>query len=154
MMQFNESVHIQQPVQRVFSFATDLSNNMQWQSGILGVEQTSTGPFGLGATYRCVNRFMGKQIETEGVISEYDPERKCAFKFTAGPVAGESCFIFEPAARGTKFTTIGDLSISLFRLAGFMLRRTVREQVKKDLLKLKHVLENGNGQGDALKKSH
>jgi len=153
MLKFNESVHIQQPVQRVFSFATDLSNNMQWQSDILGFEQTSTGPFGLGATYRCVNRFMGKEIETEGVISEYAPGKKCSFRFTSGPVVGESSFIFEPVAGGTMFTTTGELTIGLFRLVGFIFRRMAREQIKKDLLKLKHVLENGNGQSAALKKS-
>ena len=129
MLKFNESVHIQQPVHRVFSYATDLSNNMQWQSDILGFEQTSTGPFGLGATYRCVNRFMGKEIETEGVISEYTPEKKCSFKFTSGPVTGESSFIFEPVADGTKVTTTGELSIGLFRFAGFIFRRMAREKI-------------------------
>jgi uncharacterized membrane protein len=150
MLKFNESVHIQQPVQRVFSYATDLTNNMQWQSDILGAEQTSEGPFGLGATYRCINRFMGQEIETEGVISEYDPEKKCSFKFTSGPVTGESRFFFESAAEGTKFTAAGELSIDLFRLAGFLFSRMARKQIKGDLSKLKQILENGN----ATKKSH
>ena len=154
MVRFNESIHIRQPVQSVFSYTTDLNNNLQWQSDILDVEQTSNGPFGLGATYRCVNRFMGKEIETEGVISEYDPEKKCSFTFTSGPVTGESSFMFKPVADGTKFTTTGELSIGLFRFAGFMFRRMVREKIKKDLLKLKQVLENGNGQSAALKKCH
>ena len=154
MLKFNESVHIQQPVQSVFSYATDLNNNLLWQSDILDVKQTSNGPFGLGATYRCVNRFMGQQIETEGVISEYAPEKKCSFTFTSGPVTGESSFIFETVADGTKFTTIGEISIGLFRLAGFIFRRMAREKIKEDLLKLKQVLENGNGQSAALKKCH
>jgi uncharacterized protein YndB with AHSA1/START domain len=146
MLKFNESVHIQQPVQRVFSYTTDLSNNLQWQSDMLGAEQTSKGPFGLGATYRCVNRFMGQVIETEGVISEYDPEKKCSFKFTSGPVTGESSFFFESVADGTQFTTTGEVSIDLFRLADFFFRRMARKQIKKNLSKLKQVLENGNGQ--------
>ena len=154
MLKFNESVHIAQPVQRVFSYASDLSNNPQWQSNIIDVEQTSTGPFGPGATYRCVNQFLGKQIETEGVISEYDPHKKFSFKFTSGPVTGESSFIFEAVADGTKFTTKGELDISLFRFAGFMFRRMARAQIKNDLSNLKQVLENGNGQSDPAKKSH
>ena len=119
------------------------------------VKMTITeGPFGVGATYRCVNRFMGKEIETEGVISEYAPEKKCSFRFTSGPVTGESSFIFEPSEDGTVFTTVGELDIGLFRLAGFMIRRAARAQIKNDLLRLKAVLENGNGRRPKAKESH
>lgn len=146
MLEFNESIHIRQPVQSVFSYATDLSKNPQWQSDVLDVQQTSDGPFGLGATYRCINRFLGKEIETEGVISEYLPDKKCSFTFTSGPVTGESSFIFESEQDGTKFTTTGQIDIGLVRMAGFIFRRIAKAQIKKDLLKLKQVLENGNGQ--------
>ena len=154
MVRFNESVHIRRPVQNVFSYATDLHNNIQWQSDVLVAQQTSEGPFGVGATYRCVNRFMGKEIETEGVISEYAPEKKCSYKFTSGPVTGEGSFIFEPVKDGTKFTTVGELDIGIFRLAGFMIRHAAKAQIKNDLLKLKEVLENGNGSRSKAKESH
>ena len=154
MVKFNESIHIQQPVQSVFSYTTDLSNNSQWQSDVLDVQQTSEGPFGVGATYRCINRFMGKEIETEGVISEYAPEKKFSFRFTSGPVTGESSFIFEPVNEGTKFTTVGELDIDLFRMAGFIIRRAAKAQIKNDLLNLKKVLENGNGRHATAKESH
>ncbi len=154
MVRFNESIHIRRPVRNVFSYITDLKNNKQWQSDVLDVEQTSNGPFEVGATYRCVNRFMGHVIETEGIISEYAPQKKCSFKFTSGPVTGESSFIFEPEKDGTKFTTTGELDIGMFRLAGFIVRRAAKTQIKKDLLKLKQVLENGNGSRQTAKKSH
>ena len=145
MFKFKESVVIQQPVETVFTFVTDLNNNTQWQTDVLEVEQTSDGPFGPGATYRFVNKFLGKRIEAKGVVSEYEPERKCSFKFTSGSIAGESSFIFEPVSHGTKFTTTGELTLSLFRLIGWVVSRTAREQIKKDLQRLKQVLENGNG---------
>lgn len=154
MMRFNESIHIRRPVQNVFSFTTDLNNNIRWQSDVMVAQQTSEGPFGVGATYRCVNRFMGKEIETEGVISEYAPEKKCSFKFTSGPVTGESSFIFEPVKDGTKFTTIGELDIGIFRLAGFLIRHAAKAQIKNDLQKLKSVLENGNGRRSKAEESH
>ncbi len=154
MVRFKESIHIRQTVESVFSYATDLSNNIQWQSDVLDVQQTSEGPFGLGATYRCVNRFLGKKIETEGMISEYAPERRCSFRFTSGPVTGESTFLFEPAKNGTKFTTVGEVDIGLFRMAGFIIRRAARAQIKNDLIKLKQVLENGNGKRSTVKETH
>ena len=145
MLKFRESVIIQQPIETVFTYTTDLNNNTQWQTDVLEVKQTSDGPFGPGATYRCVNKFLGKRIEANGVVSEYEPERKCSFKFTSGPVTGESSYIFEPVSDGTQFTTTGELTLSLFRLAGWIVNRMVREQIKNDLQRLKQVLENGHG---------
>ena len=63
-MRFENSVLIKQPVGRVFDFVTNIRNNPKWQTGILELAMTSEGPFELGSTYRCVNRFMGKRIET------------------------------------------------------------------------------------------
>ena len=145
MLKFKESVVIDQPVERVFSFATDLNNNVRWQSEVLEVAQTSAGPFGLGATYRCVNKFMGRRVETEGLIFEYEPQKKCSFKFTSGPVTGESSFLFEPVESGTMFTTTGELNLGFFSLTQWIVRRVAKELIQKDLMKLKHVLENGHG---------
>lgn len=69
-MKFENSVVISQPVQQVFEFVADPRNNAKWQTDILELEMTSEIHFGLGAAYRCVNRFMGEHIESEGVITD------------------------------------------------------------------------------------
>ena len=79
IMKFENSVIINRPVNKVFEFITDLNNNPIWQTDILELAMTSGGRFGLGSTYRCVNRFMGKRIETEGMITGYEPDRACFF---------------------------------------------------------------------------
>ena len=61
---------ISQPVEQVFEFVTNPRNNAKWQTDILELEMTSGNHLGLGAAYRCVNRFMGKHIESEGVIRD------------------------------------------------------------------------------------
>jgi len=152
MLRFNESVHIQQPVDRVFSFATDLNNNLEWQTDVLEVELTSGGSMGPGATYRCVNEFLGQRIETEGVVSEYEHGKKCSFTLTSGPVTGQSSFFFEPIQDGTRFTTTGELNLNMFRFAGWLIGRMAKEKIRNDLAKLKTILENGKRR--ALLKSH
>ena len=104
-MKFKNSVTINQPVKKVFDFVTDLNNNPQWQTDILELEITSEGRLKRGSTYRCVNRFMGQRIETEGVISRYVPDRACSFRIVSGSVIGESNFFFEANNGATKFTT-------------------------------------------------
>jgi hypothetical protein len=146
-MKFQETIDIEQPVETVFTFTTEIDNNHLWQTDILEAKQTSEGDFGLGATYRCVNEFLGRRIETEGVISEFEPEKKCTFKFLSGDVTGESTYIFEPSEGGTRFTTLGDLNMNLFSLGKWLISHFAKSQIKADLKRLKQILENGCGQG-------
>jgi uncharacterized membrane protein len=142
MIEIEDSVIIKKPVDRVFEFATDLKNNAKWQSDILVAEQTSDGQFGVGATYRCINRFLGKRIESEGVISDFEPYKICSFRFSSGSVSGESSYLFQPVNGYTRFTTVGSIKLNNFKLAGLLVKRKARQQVRNDLQKLKHVLEN------------
>ena len=148
MIDIEDSVIIHQPVEKVFAFATNLENNSCWQSDVILSEQTSEGPFGRGATYRLVNRFMGQFFDSEGIISEYVPNALCTFCFTAGPVAGESRFIFEALDGGTRFLTRSNIELKNMKMLGFLVKRKARHQVRNDLQKLKKILENGAGRFD------
>lgn len=148
MIDIEDSVTINQPVEKVFAFATNLENNVCWQTDVVLSEQTSEGPFGRGATYRLVNRFMGRFFDSEGIISEYVPNEICTYCFTAGPVAGESRFIFEAVNDGTRFVTRSNIELKNIKVLGFMVKRKARHQVRNDLQKLKHILENGQGRSD------
>ena len=144
MMKFENSVIIKQPVKEVFDFVTNLNNNTQWQTDILELEITSAGRFDLGSTYRCVNRFMGQRIETEGIITDYVPDRSCAYRITSGSVSGESNFYFEAVNGATKFTTTANLDLRYFKFGKIFVKRKIYQQLKHDMLQLKKILENGN----------
>lgn len=142
-MKFENSVVICQPVEPVFNFVTNLQNNIKWQTDILELEVTSENPSGLGAAYRCVNRFMGKHIESEGVITEYALGIACSLRITSGAYAAECNMRFKAVERGTKFTACGVYDPGLFKLFKMIVKRKVNQQMKKDMLNLKHILENG-----------
>jgi uncharacterized membrane protein len=141
-MKFENSVVIAQPVDRVFKFVTDLKNNKKWQTDILELEITSDGCLGIGSKYRCVNRFMGKRLETKGVVTDYVPEKNCSIRITNGSVRGVNSFLFEVVDGGTKVTAVGELDMGYFKVAKMLINRKVRQQLKNDMLKLKHILEN------------
>ncbi len=143
MMKFENSVIINQPVIKVFDFVTNFDNNTKWQTDILELETTSGGRFEQGATYRCVNRFMGQRIETEGVITDYVPDRTCSFRITSGAVTGESNFFFEAVAGATKFTTTANLDLRYFKMGKIFVKRKIYKQLKNDMFQLKRILENG-----------
>ncbi|MBU0986232.1 MAG: SRPBCC family protein [Proteobacteria bacterium] len=144
MTKFESSIIIRKPVEKVFGFATNLDNNTQWQTDILEARQTSKGPFGLGATYRCVNKFLGRRIETEGFIKEYEPDRHCSYNIISGVITGETRFTFEPVESGTRFTTSGEVDLGFFKLLKSVVVRKALRQLENDLKKLKYILENGS----------
>ena len=142
-MKYENSVVITQPIENVFEFVTNFNNNAMWQTDILELEITSQGRLGTGSTYRCANRFMGKRYDSECVITDYVPNKTCAIRITSGAVSGANSFFFEAVDGGTKFTAEGTLDIGYFKLAKFIVKRKIKQQLKKDMLKLKEVLENG-----------
>jgi uncharacterized membrane protein len=143
-MRFENSVVINQPVEKVFEFVTNINNNPKWQTDILELKLTTEGPLGLGSMYHCVNRFMGRRIETVGIITDYEPDNRCAFRIKSGTVTGESSFLFEPVNGGTKFTTIGDIELRYLKLAKVIVKHKIKQQLRNDMVKLKDLLENGN----------
>ena len=145
IMKFENSVLIKRPVETVFEYVTDFSNNAQWQTDILEMEMTSEGQIGEGSTYRCVNRFLGQRIETEGLITGYEPDRRCIIRITSGPVIGTSDLFFGALNGGTKFTTSGELDLAYFRLAKLLVKHKIKKQLKNDMNQLKAILENGAG---------
>jgi uncharacterized protein YndB with AHSA1/START domain len=144
VISFNGSIVIERPVESVFDFVTDLEKNPRWQSGMENAEVTSDGPVSKGTTYRCTNTFMGKRYDTEGVVSEYAPNRKCSFRFKAGEVTGETRFIFEPIDGATHFTAEGEIHLSLFFPIKSLANLKAERKVRQDLSDLKKILENGD----------
>jgi uncharacterized membrane protein len=143
MIKLEDNVTINRSPDKVFAFTTDINNNPKWQSDILEIEQITDGTFGRGSIYRCVNIFMGQRFETEAKISEYIPAQKCSYQINAGTINGENSFIYEPVNGGTKFTTRVSLRLGFLTLAGGLFKRKAKEQIKKDLNRLKKILENG-----------
>jgi uncharacterized protein YndB with AHSA1/START domain len=143
VISFNGSIVIERRIESVFEYVTDLEKNPMWQSGMENAEITSEGPVSRGTTYRCTNTFMGKRYETEGVVSEYSPNRKCFFRFRAGDVTGETRFIFESVDGTTHFTAEGEIHLSLFFPIKNLANLKAERKLKQDLSDLKEILENG-----------
>jgi len=85
---------------------------------------------------------MGKRIKTEGVISDFVPDKLCSIRITYGPVRGTNSFYFEVVDSGTKAAAAGYLDIAYFKLAKMIVKHKINQQLKKDMLSLKYILEN------------
>jgi uncharacterized membrane protein len=142
MAKVEVGVVINRPIEEVFAFAANIENNAEWQSGVLEAQVTSEGPIGVGTTYRYVTQLLGRRIEADGEIIEYEPNRKYSFESTSGPFPIEGELTCEAAEGGTKVTLAVEADIDgFFKMAEPLVVRTIKKQFEADVGNLKELLE-------------
>ena len=141
MAKFENSVVINRPLEEVFAFVSNLENDPKWQSGVLESKKTSEGPIGVGTTYRTVGQFLGRRIESEIEITEYELNRKVSGKSKSGPIRFESHNTYE-RVEGTRVTVEAEAEIGgFFKLAEPLVINAAKRQIEGDSATLKDLLE-------------
>ena len=136
------TIVVNRPIQDVFEYLSDGTNNMQWRSGVVQIERTSAAA-GAGATYRQVLKGPGgRSIDGDYVITDYSPPRQLGFQVTAGPARPVGRFELTDADGGTEVTFTLDLQPKGFmRLMTPMIASQVRREVAA-LDNVKTILEH------------
>ncbi len=146
MIEIMHSVVVDRPVDEVFAYAGDPTNDASWATVMVESELTSQGPLGKGTAFRQVLRFLGKRLPVECEVTEYEAGRRIAFTMdmAGGANKGAHERTFERVNGGTRVTlrTSGDSS-GLFKLADPVLQRVAQRQMAADLGNLKEILEAG-----------
>ncbi len=142
MINIEQSVVINRPIEEVFAFVTDVDNESQWIGEIVEVKKTSEGSMGVGSTYDNVVQFLGRRIVDPHVVIQYEPNRKFGFKSNSGPVQFEGVETFESVEGGTKFTFVAKGETGgLFKLAEPIVARMINRQWETNVANLKDLLE-------------
>ena len=142
MKKLETTITISRPIEEVFAYVTDLRNNIQWMSGVIAAEMTSSGPVKVGSTYKFDIKAMGMKMETSGEITAYEPPKKYAWKATSGPFPMSGGTTFESVEGGTRVTdTIEAEPGGFFKLAEPVLMKQQQSQMEADMKKLKEILE-------------
>jgi carbon monoxide dehydrogenase subunit G len=143
MIKVEVSVLINRPLAEVFAILSNLENNMRWRTGMIAAEKTSTGPIGVGTTYRMINSFFGRRIEGKAVVTEYELNRKYATVNKSGlPI--ETKRTFEPINGNTRvtFTVRAELG-GFFDFATPVFEIIGKRRLKSDAAKAKELIEAG-----------
>jgi carbon monoxide dehydrogenase subunit G len=143
MANIEVSIVINRPLAEVFAYLAGEENNVNWRSGMVDVNKTSEGPVGVGTTYRIVNHVMGRRIEGEAEVTQYELNRKYATRNKSGPRI-ETQRTFETVDGGTRvtFAVHADLA-GLFQLAEPLIASIARRRFDNDVADLKDLLEHG-----------
>jgi uncharacterized membrane protein len=143
MINVQESIVINRPIDEVFAFVANFENHPQWESNFQKVKLLSSTPSGVGTTYQCDMKLPGQTATSKFEITEYEVNKKIAFEGEpAGPAKPDGSFLFEAVPGGTKITLVPQPKFrGFFKLLEPLMAGYVRKQNQEHLKKLKSVLE-------------
>ncbi len=141
MASVSSSVTINQPVAKVFANVTSVESLKAWQPGILDAKVTPAGPIAVGSIYHYTTEVMGRKMETQTQVSQYEQNSKWAFKTIGVPRPVETVYLFEAAGNATKMTISMELSGGYPAAAEAMVKQQMQKSLDEQGQKIKQVLE-------------
>ena len=138
MIKIERTITIHRPVDEVFAYLADFEHAPKYVSGQRAGHKTSAGPTQIGTTFATTSKLLRRSTTNE--ITEYEPDRRLAWKATSGAGA-TTTWGFEPAGASTRvtFTHVADAP-RLFRFADSFMEQRAGGQVDHDLAALKELL--------------
>jgi uncharacterized membrane protein len=141
-VRFSFTLEIDRPVDEVFAYVTNLENLPAWQGSAVEARQVSEGPMRVGAKLREVRKFLGRRIESELEVTEFEPGRKFSLKVMSGPLPYSVEHAFESFDARTRITVVGEGDAGgFFKVAEPMVVRAAKRQARGDFETLKKILE-------------
>ena len=149
MFEIEETVTIEQPIERVWAFVMDEANDPLWQTTLTDVHRLSEGLMAVGTRVSESRRFLGRTIETVWEMTECEPPHRSSIASVKAPFAWQGTYLLEKTGEGTRFTMrLQGNPGGFFRIAEPLLERFVRREMTGNLGNLDDVLESGLGDDD------
>lgn len=138
------SIHIYQPIKRVFEFISNPENDFQWQYGTLSSTRTSEIISALGACFQTTGNFMGHRIQSTFQVTEFESNKTYGFKSLSGPLQSFTTYTFALASGYTQINLVTQANVVNFvELNENILEKKLKKQLKENLAMLKSILEVG-----------
>lgn len=95
---------IDRPVDEVFAYASDLTNEPHWHTDVLEIRRAADSPVehGLGSRWVVTVRFMGRN-DYDVEVTGFEPNRMVEISTRSGPLRPTTTYRFEPVGTGTRF---------------------------------------------------
>lgn len=143
IIRVEESIEINRPLQRVFSYVADVGNFPEWMEHTLEVRKDTPGPPQGGDRFTVAIKSLGRRFETPYERISYEPNRCCTDRAVGGPIPNQQWdSTFEEISGGTRFTRAVEAEPGgILKLLEPLQKRAVKRQLRKDLETLKYLLE-------------
>jgi hypothetical protein len=136
-------IEIERARDEVAAYACDPDNATHWYANIKAVEWKSPKPLGVGSAFTFVAEFLGRRLVYTYEVSAMASGERFVMSTAEGPFPMETTYTWEDTASGgTRMTLRNRGQPSGFsRLASPMLASAMRRANRKDLDRLKTILE-------------
>ncbi|RMH50778.1 MAG: hypothetical protein D6682_06275 [Zetaproteobacteria bacterium] len=136
-------VIIDRPLEEVVAFVDDESNDPLWQSSVLESRKSSEGPPAVGTTYHVKEKFLGRVIEQDWVVTERSEDGSYwKAHSTTGPFPMTTSMTMEAVDGGTRVRRVLDVDVGkFFKIASPVVAAIAKKEIATDLEILKALLE-------------
>jgi uncharacterized membrane protein len=140
VLEFENTVYIDRPIDVVFTFLSDFENIPKWNYYVLDVGQLSESPIGVGTTYHQLR----KTDEQVFRITEFEPNHTVAVKTLpqSSPDFARK-FTLNEEGNTTRIRDEWKLDTGRPTILERLIGRRVKSAVAENLTKLKELLEEG-----------
>jgi len=144
MIKVEVSTVIHCPIEKVFAFVANFENLPKWEMDFVEVQEVTSAPERVGATYYCLLTFPGPATIAKFEIIECIPNQKITYQCEPGrPAVPNGSFLFEPVAGGTKITARRQPEIPhIFGLLDGNMASSIEKHTIEHLNNLKRLLES------------
>lgn len=111
MAHYQATIRVPVPIQTAFDYLADFSHTAEWDPGIVEAETLTPGQIGKGSRFRVVSSFLGRRVELEYVVTEFEPPRRVVLEGDADRVRSVDVIQFQPAGTGTEIEYDADLTL-------------------------------------------
>jgi uncharacterized protein YndB with AHSA1/START domain len=142
MVNVQTEILISRPRTEVAEYAANPDNAPKWYVNIHKSQRLTPGPVGPGSRVAFTAKFLGRELNYTYEFVEYVPGEKLVMRTAQGPFPMQTTYTWSDAGGGTRMTLGNAGKPSGFsKLAGLFMAPMIRRETRKDLQKLKGILE-------------
>lgn len=138
-MEVNGTTVIRRPVDTVFAYVNDVSNDIYWRTGVTESGLRSGQSLGVGS----IGYTRAGDVVVEWRVTSYVAGERVDWDLLNGPFKGSGGYRLVPVEVGTQFTLVADVEPSgVYRLLGPLFAWMGRRRNQADVEKLRDILES------------
>jgi uncharacterized membrane protein len=136
-------IEIERPRSEVAAYASDPDNAPRWYKNIKAIDWLSPKPVAVGSRVGFVAQFLGRRLAYTYEVTLIEPAERFVMATLEGPFPMETTYRWEDTASGGTRMTLRNRGepAGFSRVAAPLMASTIRRANRKDLIRLKRILE-------------